>query len=169
MSKRIAVLTQKEVNVALALDEYFSDKSIELYTTDSPLDAMDADLCVIDGFDGHIDANILENSLFINIHSSLLPAFDCLNPIDKAFEMGVKVSGITICYMNSDNTNGKIIAQYPVFIDMTMTKQDFEDELHKIKNKLVPFVAESLLEDKIFDFSELLKHQSCQGSCGNCH
>jgi len=129
---------------------------------------MDADLCIVDGFYGHINNNILESSAFIKLHNSLLPAFDCENPIENAFKTGVKISGLTICYLNIDGSNGKIIAQYPVFIDTTMTINDIEEEIFKVKEKLVPFVAESIINDKIFDFSELLKN-NCSGSCGHCH
>ena len=50
-----------------------------------------------------------------------------------------------------------------------VTTDDIEKEIFKIKEKLVPFVAESIIKDKIFDFSELLKNQNCNGSCNNCH
>lgn len=167
MQKQITVLSQKEKNIVSALKKYFENKNIDVHVTDSPMEAMDSDLCIVDGFDGYINSNILEESAFIKLHNSLLPAFDCINPIEKAFKTGVKVSGITICYLNTDGTNGKIIAQYPSFIELDMTIQDFEEELFKIKEKLVPFVAESILEDKIFDFSELLKNNR-SGSCGKC-
>lgn len=169
MQKQIAVLSQKEKNITLSLKKYFENKNVNVYTTDSPLKAMDSDLCIVDEFYGHISNNILEESIFIKLHNSLLPAFDCENPIEKAFKAGVKVSGITICYLNPDGTNGTIIAQYPSFIEINTTTQDFETELFRIKEKLTPFVAESILNDKIFDFSELLKNNNCSGSCGNCH
>lgn len=169
MQKQIAVLSQKEKNIDFALKNFFENKNVEIFLTNSPLEAMDSDLCIVDEFDGYINNNILEESIFIKLHNSLLPAFDCENPIDKAFKSGVKVSGITICYLNTDGTNGKIIAQYPSFIEMDMTQQDFEEELFKIKEKLVPFVAESILDDKIFDFSQLLNNNKCSGSCDKCH
>jgi len=169
MTKSIAVLSQTQLNIYNSLKTYFQDKNIEIILTDSPLEAMDSDLCIIDNFNGFINSNILEESIFINLHSSLLPAFNCEKPIEKAFQAGVKVTGLTICYVNNDNSNGKIIAQYPVFIDLTSTTDDIEKEIFKIKEKLVPFVAESIIKDKIFDFSELLKNQNCNGSCNNCH
>ena len=95
MQKQIAVLSQKEKNITLSLKKYFENKNVDVYTTDSPLKAMDSDLCIVDEFYGHISNNILEESIFIKLHNSLLPAFDCENPIEKAFKAGVKVSGIT--------------------------------------------------------------------------
>ena len=43
----------------------------------------------------------MNNTEDISIHYSLLPSFDCENPIKEAFLYGVKVSGVTI-YRKSD-------------------------------------------------------------------
>lgn len=168
MPKSIAILSQSHTIVFTELKKHFMNKNVEIFLTNSPLEAVNADLCIVDDFDGFINNNILEESVFINLHSSLLPAFDCYNPVEQAFKKGVKVSGVTICYLNTDGSNGKIIAQYPVFIDSTMTMDDFSQELSNVKAKLLPFVVESILNDTIFDFSELLKNQSCNGACGHC-
>lgn len=165
MTKSIAILSQGEINIFHELKKYFINNDVDVFLTNSPLEAINSDLCIVDNYDGFINNNILEEAIFINLHPSLLPAFDCYNPVEQAFKKGVKVSGVTICYLNNDGTNGKIIAQYPIFIDSTMTMDDFSQEVFKVKEKLVPFVAESILDDKIFDFSELLKNQNCNCSC----
>lgn len=111
---------------------------------------------------------ILECTNFIKVHYSLLPAFDTQNPIEDAFNSGVKISGVTINYINEDFSNGKIIAQYPVFIDYMTTLQEFKDEIYKVSQKLAPFVLESILDDKVFCFDMLLKPQSGCSGCGGC-
>lgn len=104
----------------------------------------------------------------INIHPSLLPAFKgSANGIKDAFLAGVKVSGVSVHWVTSDVDGGEIIAQYPVFIANDMHFDEFKAEMHKIEHKLYPVVIEKLLEDKIFDFADLMK-SSCGSSCGGC-
>lgn len=102
----------------------------------------------------------------INIHPSLLPAFKgSKNAISDAFMTGVKVSGVTIHFVTSDVDGGTIIAQYPVFINNETHFDEFEEEIHSTEHKLYPIVIEKILDDKVFDFSDLMKSQ-CGGNCG---
>lgn len=127
------------------------------------------DLIVLAGYMRIISDDVLEQmGKVINIHPSLLPAFKgSANGIKDAFFAGVKVSGVSVHWVTSDVDGGQIIAQYPVFITNDMHFDEFEEEMHKIEHKLYPIVIEKLLEDKIFDFSDLMK-STCSGGCGGC-
>lgn len=167
MTKYISVLSSKQSENFEAIKEYFKDKDTEVIQTNSILEASDADLCIVDEFYGHLKPEILECTQFIKIHYSLLPAFDTQRPVEDAFEAGVKVSGVTVNYINNDGTNGKIIAQYPVFVDYTTTLEEFRQECYNVSKKLVPFAAKSVLDDVIFNFGMLLNPNSQNNSC-NC-
>lgn len=108
----------------------------------------------------------------VNIHPSLLPAFKgSKTAIQDAFLMGVKVSGVTIHFVTSDVDGGQILAQYPVFINNDTHFDEFEAEIHQTEHKLYPIVIEKLLEDKIFDFVDLMRSsKGCGGDCsgGGC-
>ncbi len=165
MTKYISVLSSKQSENFEAIKEYFKDKDTETIQTDSIIEASDADLCIVDEFHGHLKPEILECTRFIKIHYSLLPAFDSNTPVEDAFEAGVKISGVTINYINEDGTNGRIIAQYPVFLDYTTTLDEFRQECCNVSQKLAPFAAESVLNDVIFNFGMLLNPQ---GGCNAC-
>lgn len=128
------------------------------------------DLVALAGYMKILPNKVLaEIKKIINIHPSLLPSFaGSCNAIQDAYLSGVKVSGITIHEVTSKVDCGKIIAQYPVFIESDMSLFDFEQAIHNIEHKLYPIVIEKYLEDKAFDFSELMK-SSNKGNCsGNC-
>lgn len=132
------------------------------------------DLAVMAGYMRILNKETLKHCKFINIHPSLLPAFPGKNAIKRAFEAGVKVSGVTIHHVTEEVDKGKIIAQYPVFIDIMTTLEEFEAETHSVEHKLYPFVIESVLNDVLFSYDMLLKPDSCGGSCsgggcGGCH
>lgn len=127
------------------------------------------DLIVLAGYMRILGDDVLEvMGNVINIHPSLLPAFKgSKNAIKDAFLAGVKVSGVTVHWVSSDVDGGKIIAQYPVFINNEMHFDDLEQEIHLVEHKLYPVVIEKLLEDKIFDFQDLMKSK-CNSNCGGC-
>lgn len=104
----------------------------------------------------------------VNIHPSLLPSFKGRDAIKQAFLSGVKVSGITIHYVDSGIDTGKIITQYPVFITNGMHFDEFEEEIHTIEHKLYPIVIEKVLDDKVFDFQDLMRGKCGGGNCGGC-
>ena len=170
MSKTIALVCRAKNCAEKAFRDYFKDRDVEIVKTDSLLEASECDLCVLDGYSGHLSQQMLECTQFLNIHYSLLPAFDCRNPVEEAFKTGVKVTGVTLSLLDDDGTKGRIIAQYPVFVDFFTTIDELEDELGKVVQKLAPFVAQSVLEDKVFSYAELLSNQGgCSGSCsGGC-
>ena len=128
------------------------------------------DLIALAGYMKILPDEVLEKMVkAINIHPSLLPAFKgSTNAIKDAFLSGVKVSGVTIHEVTTDVDGGKIIAQYPVLIENLMHFDEFKAEIHKLEHKLYPIVIEKILEDKVFDFSDLLKSNCESGGCGGC-
>jgi phosphoribosylglycinamide formyltransferase-1 len=128
------------------------------------------DLVALAGYMQILPEEVLNLSKFINIHPSLLPSFKGKDAIKQAFLAGVKVTGVTIHWVEKSIDTGKIIAQYPVFVDNSMSLDELEEEIHAIEHQLYPIVIEKILEDKVFDFQDLMK-SSCNnktdgGSCG---
>lgn len=131
------------------------------------------DLIVLAGYMQIFPENVLKKmGKVINIHPSLLPAFKGKKAIERAFLARVKVSGVTVHYVDKKIDAGKIIAQYPVFIDNSMHLDEFETEIHEIEHRLYPIVIEKVLEDKVFDFQDLMKSGCSKnkegGGCGGC-
>lgn len=170
MIKRICVLSDEKSSIIEALREYFKDKDTEIIESSSLIEACECDLCILDGYKGHLKKEILDCTTFINIHKSLLPAFQGEKPVEKAVEYGAKVTGITLHYITEENFYGKIIAQYPIFIDILTTTEELNKEMDNTAQKLVPFVADSILKDIVFSFDMLLKPDQCGGNCsGSCN
>ena len=103
----------------------------------------------------------------VNVHYSLLPAFADKDAMKIAFTSGVKVSGITIHKVQSDNFYGKIYAQYPVLIGHTTHFDEYKNELFAVRNKLLPLVVDAIINDRVFDFGDMV-HNSCSSGCGSC-
>lgn len=201
MTKKLAVINSENIKIIESIIKYFKNKDVEItYITDNenseiiknkPIAGIRYQYIIKDDFQNFIkskqfelisiingqytpEPKDLEICSFINLHPSLLPAFDEENAAYKAFISGVKVSGITIHKIENGNYYGKIIAQYPVLIGLTTHFDEFKNELDNIGSKLYPPVIDAILNDRVFDFSDLFKSScqnsdGCSGNCGNCH
>lgn len=196
--KKIAILGSGSDWNFIAITEYFREKDVDitclsdninsdiLKTSENleikhqylPFDdnaayfaARDFDLIVLAEYARTLPTDIIELGRFVNVHPSLLPSFKGADAISRAFLSGVKVSGVTVHWVTNEPDGGKIIAQYPVLISNLMHFDEFEAEIHKLEQILYPKVIEAILEDKVFDFSDLFDsgcNKGC-GGCGGCH
>ncbi|MER1986821.1 MAG: phosphoribosylglycinamide formyltransferase [Solibacillus sp.] len=71
----------------------------------------------------------------INIHPSLLPSFPGKDAIGQAMEHGVKVTGVTVHYVDEGMDTGKIIAQVAVNV-VDGDREATEALIHKEEHKL---------------------------------
>ncbi|MBD1373357.1 phosphoribosylglycinamide formyltransferase [Hazenella sp. IB182357] len=82
----------------------------------------------------------------VNIHPSLLPAFPGLNAIEKAFLHPVKVTGVTIHFVDEGMDTGPILAQVPVSISEIDTLETLVDKIHQAEHNLYPTIIKQLIE-----------------------
>jgi phosphoribosylglycinamide formyltransferase-1 len=73
----------------------------------------------------------------INIHPALLPSFPGVNGIRQALEYGVKVTGVTVHFVDGGMDSGPIIAQTPVNIEETDTEQTLAARIHQAEHQLL--------------------------------
>lgn len=138
--------------------QYFKNKEVEFTQGE------DADLIAL------YDSEYAEpKTKAINLHMSLLPAFQTPEALKEAYLHGVKVSGITIHEVEQNNFYGRILAQYPVLIGNNAHFDEYQSEIIKLGAKIYPIVIDTILQDKVFDFSDLFSGRSCSGGCGNCN
>jgi phosphoribosylglycinamide formyltransferase-1 len=106
------------------------------------LQALEIDLVVMAGY-MRLITNVLVEPLYgrlINIHPSLLPSFPGLNAVKQALDYGVKVTGVTVHYVDGGMDTGPIIAQRSVEITPQDTEESLSARIHKIEHELLPEV-----------------------------
>lgn len=193
--KKIAILGSGSEKIFEAVAEYFDGKEVELTCLSDELNSDilkcaqklgikyrylpyesnaeyfgsgDFDLVVLAEYSKALTEETLSAVKVVNAHPSLLPAFKGDEAIRRAYTAGVKVSGVTVHWISNEPDGGKIIAQYPVLIPNLMHYDELEIEIQKVINILYPKVIECILEDKVFDFSDLFSGKCNGGSCGGC-
>ncbi len=85
----------------------------------------------------------------VNIHPALLPSFKGAHAIQDAFDYGVKVTGVTVHFANSDYDCGPIIAQRPVEVEEGWTVDQLEVRIHEVEHQTYPHVAQLLAEGRV--------------------
>lgn len=85
----------------------------------------------------------------VNIHPSLLPAFPGKDAIGQAFSYGVKVTGVTVHYVDSGMDTGPVIAQQAVEINAEDGQETLEAKIHAVEQKLYPAVIAAIAEGRV--------------------
>ncbi|MFV0558537.1 MAG: phosphoribosylglycinamide formyltransferase [Enterococcus sp.] len=81
----------------------------------------------------------------VNIHPSLLPAFPGLHGIKDAYDYGVKVTGVTVHYVDNGVDTGPIIAQAALTVEAEETVAELEARIHQIEHEIYPATLAKIL------------------------
>lgn len=81
----------------------------------------------------------------VNLHPALLPSFTGLDAIGQAFRKGVKITGVTVHYVDAGMDTGPIIAQAAVPIKDGDTIDSLTDRVHETEHVLYPKTIAELL------------------------
>ncbi|UJF32686.1 phosphoribosylglycinamide formyltransferase [Paenibacillus hexagrammi] len=109
------------------------------------------DLVVMAGY-MRIITNVLVEPFYgrmINIHPSLLPSFPGVNAIQQAVDYGVKVTGVTVHFVDGGLDSGPIIAQRAVEIHEHETAESLAERIHAAEHMVLPQAIRLLREGKV--------------------
>ncbi|MFD1393690.1 phosphoribosylglycinamide formyltransferase [Lacticaseibacillus jixianensis] len=108
------------------------------------------DLLVLAGFMRIIGETLLAAfpNRIINLHPALLPSFPGRTGIEDAFNYGVKVTGVTVHFVDAGIDSGQIIAQAPVLIGKATTLETLETAIHDVEHHLLPQTIEDLIKEE---------------------
>jgi phosphoribosylglycinamide formyltransferase-1 len=105
------------------------------------LDGLGTDLVVLAGFMEILTPPFINRfaGRIINVHPSLLPAFQGIRAIEQAVGYGVKIMGVTVHYVDEGVDSGAIILQEA--FDVLPYSRDIaaiEERVHEIEHRLLP-------------------------------
>jgi len=98
----------------------------------------------------------------INIHPSLLPSFKGMHGIKDAFDYGVKVTGVTVHFVDNELDHGPIILQEAVRVDENENLEQLEKKIHEAEHKIYPLAVKYFCKDelKIIGRKVIIKERS---------
>ena len=93
----------------------------------------------IDTFEGKI----------VNIHPSLIPAFQGLHAQKQAIEFGSKFSGCTVHFVTKDLDNGPIIVQAVVPVLPEDTEETLSQRILKFEHRIYPQAIKWIADNRV--------------------
>ena len=85
----------------------------------------------------------------LNIHPALLPSFKGTHGIKDAYRYGVKVTGVTVHFVDEDLDSGPIILQEALPIDPDDSVEELEEKIHKVEHKIYPEAVKYFCENRL--------------------
>ena len=115
------------------------------------LDEVEADLVVLAGYMRLVSPQFVRRfwGRIINLHPALLPAFPGTTSINDALRYGVKVTGVTVHFVDEGLDTGPIIAQEPVRVEEGDTLDTLATRIHAVEHRLLPAVIRLIAAGRV--------------------
>jgi phosphoribosylglycinamide formyltransferase-1 len=85
----------------------------------------------------------------INVHPALLPAFPGLDAIGQAIAHGVRVTGVTVHFVDEGVDTGPILLQRPIELTYTRPVHEVSAEMHAVEHELLPRAIELIADGAV--------------------
>jgi phosphoribosylglycinamide formyltransferase-1 len=85
----------------------------------------------------------------INIHPALLPAFPGAHAVPAALAHGVKVSGVTVHFVDDEVDHGPIIAQRSVAVEPGDSEETLHVRIQTEEHRLFPLVVKAFAAGRL--------------------
>jgi phosphoribosylglycinamide formyltransferase-1 len=104
------------------------------------LEERDVDLIVLAGYMELLSRSFVARfrNRIVNVHPALLPSFPGLRAIEQALEHGVRVTGVTVHFVDEGVDSGPIILQRAVPVPEDRDPKALEEEIHRVEHELLP-------------------------------
>jgi phosphoribosylglycinamide formyltransferase-1 len=104
------------------------------------LERLDAHLIVLAGFMELLSPQFIGRfaGRIVNVHPSLLPSFPGLRAIERAVEHGVKVTGVTVHFVDEGVDSGAIVLQEALDLSYPAGIAEIEERIHSVEHRLLP-------------------------------
>lgn len=104
------------------------------------LTEQEVDLVVLAGYMQLLSPEFVQRfpNRIVNVHPALLPSFPGLDAIGQALDHGVRITGVTVHYVDEGVDSGPIILQRPVPVPPSGDRDELEDAIHATEHALLP-------------------------------
>jgi phosphoribosylglycinamide formyltransferase 1 len=85
----------------------------------------------------------------LNIHPALLPAFPGADGLQDALDHGVKVTGVTVHFVDQKVDHGPILLQEAVEIREGENRSQLLNRVHRLEHRLYPQAIQRVLDGKV--------------------
>jgi phosphoribosylglycinamide formyltransferase-1 len=139
------------VETALFEKDAYDDRDARDRALGDWLEERKVELVVLAGFMELLGAQFIRRfeGRIVNVHPSLLPAFPGVDSIRKALDHGVKVTGVTIHFVDQGVDSGPIILQEALSLTYPPAIGEVEERVHEIEHRLLPRAIRLIAAGKV--------------------
>jgi phosphoribosylglycinamide formyltransferase 1 len=104
------------------------------------LDERGIELIVLAGYMQLLSAPFVARyrNRIVNVHPALLPSFPGLDAIGQALDHGVRITGVTVHFVDEGVDSGPILLQQPVPVPPSGDRAELEEAIHATEHALLP-------------------------------
>jgi phosphoribosylglycinamide formyltransferase 1 len=115
------------------------------------LESREIDLVVLAGFMELLGPEFIGRfrNRIVNVHPSLLPAFPGVGAIEQAVEHGVRVTGVTIHFVDEHLDNGPIVLQESLELSYPARIAQIEERVHALEHRLLPRAVQLIAAGRV--------------------
>jgi phosphoribosylglycinamide formyltransferase-1 len=109
------------------------------------------DVVVSAGYMRMLGPAVLEayGSRWLNVHPSLLPAFPGTSGVADALAYGVRVTGVTVFFVDEGMDTGPVVMQEAIEVREDDDRDSLEARVHEVEHRLLPAATAALVEGRI--------------------
>jgi phosphoribosylglycinamide formyltransferase-1 len=86
---------------------------------------------------------------WLNVHPALLPSFPGMHGVADALAYRVKVTGVTVHFVDEGVDAGPVVLQEAVEVRDDDTWDSLEPRIHEVEHRLLPRAVRALLEGRV--------------------
>ena len=115
------------------------------------IEARGGDLVVLAGYMQLLSAGFVARfrGRIVNVHPALLPSFPGLDAIGQALAHGVRITGVTVHFVDEGVDSGPIIAQRAVPVPPDRDRAALEDAIHRTEHALYPETIRMIAQGRV--------------------
>lgn len=139
---------EANINTLVLSPKGYKDKAAYEAAILQQLREHNVEFLVLAGYMRLIGDVLLEafSNRIVNLHPSILPSFPGKDAVGQALEAGVRLTGITIHYVDEGMDTGPIIAQFSVPIHENDEREQVEERIHALEHEFYPKTLQELFQ-----------------------
>jgi phosphoribosylglycinamide formyltransferase-1 len=139
------------IETAIFGRDEFDDREARDAALGDWLDQRAADLVVLAGYMELLTPPLVSRfrDRIVNVHPALLPSFPGLDAVGQALAAGVKVTGVTVHFVDEGVDSGPIILQRPLPIPPDRDRAALEEAIHATEHALYPEAIRLIAQGRV--------------------
>jgi phosphoribosylglycinamide formyltransferase-1 len=140
-----------EIEAAVFAAEDHTDREQRDRAMGDWIEGQEADLVVLAGYMQLLSPSFVARFAHrvVNVHPALLPSFPGLDAIGQALRHGVRITGVSVHFVDEGVDSGPIILQRPIPVPADRDLAALEEAIHATEHVLLPEAIRLIAEGRV--------------------